>query len=100
MKNSIILLAIIFTAFAFGKITSDERTATVKKIEGLHIYFESYPSDEYRVIGTVSANTESYLGKRSRFAHRAAMKYPEADGIYYDPDVTGKFDAQVIKFKD
>lgn len=96
----------ISLSFAAGKYLNIEvRNASVPKSEeGIFVFWECKPTDSYEVIGTVhepivSLKSGTYSSRRATFVKKAKNEFPQCDGIYYSIDVTGVYDAFVIKFK-
>lgn len=104
MKNSIIILISALLSFAAGSFfQSSERTATVEQTDGLFLFWECKPVDHYEVVGVIKDNgltaSNSYTHRKKIFIEKAKKYHQTADGIYYDPAVTGIYAAFVIKFK-
>ena len=104
MKNLIIfcLLALTLVSFSIHFSTS-ERAATVEKQDGLYIFWECKPVDPYEVIGIakepgVTMTKQTYTQRKRHFINDA-LEYKDADGIVYNPDVSGHYKALIIKFK-
>ena len=102
-KPLLLLMTFLFLAFTFTQQEPKERTATIKKYDGYYLYWDSKPTDDYEVIGMLDASggaSGAYEARRRYFIRKTQKKYAHADAIYYDPDITGKFRAFAIKFKD
>lgn len=91
---------------AFTTITSYElkkNTAEVNSLQGLYIFTDCKPVNEYEYLGTVksaiSLGDDQYSGVRDRLIKKSKKEYPSADGLILSLKTGGADMADAIKFK-
>ncbi|MEO1260555.1 MAG: hypothetical protein AAFZ15_17290 [Bacteroidota bacterium] len=103
MKRPIILLCCsILCSFA---ILSEEkkRLAQPDKIQGIYIFTDSTPVDDYELLGVVKTTvglSAQYEPIRDKMIKRARKNYPEAEAIIIRMNRGGTDRGEVIKFND
>lgn len=101
MKKLVFLL-LLFVAFSAGTTFSDERLGKVEKYNGLYVFWDCQPVDEFEIVGFVKTGLEvtgAYGERRGKLTKKAAEYYPQGEAIIYDPETTGHGKALVIRFK-
>lgn len=105
MKKFFYFFAII-SLFAFSSIKFDNQKATaiVNQLQGLYIYTDAKPANDFEYLGTVKAKgaawgSGQYTDVRDRFIKAAKKDYPNAEGIILHMHDGGIDRADVIKFK-
>ena len=91
MKKIIIGCAIGFTlstifAFKVANYQPKKSTAEVEQYQGIYVFSDSKPVNEYEYLGTVQRNTRGfgssqYADVRDGLIKKTKSKYPEADGM-------------------
>lgn len=76
-------------------------TAIVNRVNGLHVFTDSYPVSQYEVLGAVKTNAfdGQYSNVRDALIKKAKKEFPGADGIIVFPNQNGSDRAEVVKFK-
>lgn len=90
-------------AFVAANYEFNKSTAEVDQVEGVYIFINAKPVNEYKYLGTsksfMTLGSGQFQDVRDKLIRKVKKKYPEADGIifsFYDGG-TDKCDA--IKFK-
>lgn len=100
IANMLIAAGLIFVVLSFVEFNSSENAiGVVNQLQGLYIFTDSKPANEYEHLGTIKVKIvlydASYSHIRNIMIKRALKEYPKAEGLIITPGV-----ADVIKFKD
>ena len=104
MKLIYVIVCLTIFGFSFINYEPKYSTAEVEQIEGIYIFTDCKPINEYIYMGTVkgpsvSAGSSQYTNVRDNLIRRAKKEYPTAQGLIFT-FVTGGIDkCDAIKFK-
>ena len=91
---------LLFTAAA---TTNNNAQATATQMQGLYIFTDCTPVQEYEVLGTIkgagSLGSAQYTAVRDRLIKKAKKEHPTGTGIILHLNDGGTDIADVIKFK-
>lgn len=105
MKKLVILLSIcILGAFGFAyKTLSDHRSAQVDQMQGVNVFVNSEPIDEFEYLGTVksemSFGSTQFSDVRDRLLKKLKKEFPTADGAIFRFKTGAADQADAIRFK-
>ena len=101
MKKLLILPFLALLLLAAKTNTNAQATAT--QLQGMYIFTDCTPMQEYEVLGTVksaaSLGSSQYTAVRDRLIKKAKKEHPTGTGIIFHFDDGGTDMADVIKFK-
>lgn len=103
MKYLVLFSIITMTLLASSYKPQSTANANARQYQGVYIFTDSDPAQEYEVLGTVTSagmlGGSEYSSVRDRLLKRAKKDYPQVDGIILNLR-EGKADqADCIKFK-
>jgi len=102
MKTRILLLSFLAVFCIAAKTLVTERLARPDKIEGVYIFTDSVPIDDYETLGSVKSvfsGASGYDAMRNALLQKAKKEHPALNGIIIRPSTNGPDKAEVIKFK-
>lgn len=109
MKKTIYVIAVIFLLAFTSKNFDNKASAIVNQYEGIYIYTDSKPSQEYEYLGTVKpldrallvlgVSDSQYTSIRDKLIKSAKKKYPNSDGLILSLTSSSIDKADVIKLK-
>ena len=78
-----------FRPFAIARGSKDtKKTAEVNQSQGIYIFIQSRPTQEYEVLGTVEKHGIVWSGKPREMLkimiNRAKRDYPQCEGVIFD----------------
>lgn len=82
--------------------TAGKSTAEVNQQQGIYIFTDSKPVQEYTVLGTIESSfsgSGQYTAVRDKLINKAKKAYPAADGILLHLQDGKKDRADVLQFK-
>lgn len=103
--KKILFSILIITAVGFSVKTdnSDKAAATVNQAQGLYLFTDSKPANQYDFLGTVKYNNvlsnPQYNNVRDQLIKRIKKEWPAADGVIFHFNSGGADHADAIKFK-
>lgn len=93
----------IFALVSFSVVSSEKGTAEANKVEGLYVFTDCEPTNEYEVLGEVAptwALDSKYVTVRDEIVRRTKKKHKDAEGvILYITGAELSYKAAAIKFK-
>ncbi len=99
MKTIIAIFAL--TALSFSVYQTKMISAYVNQVDGIYIFIDSKPVQEYTVLGEVkSAINDDYEGYRDDLINKAKKKFQGTTAIIIHPPHQNLPTAEAIKFKD
>lgn len=84
MKYLITMLA-FFSLLAFSSVNDTNYLAKVNQFNGVYVYIDSKPVDDYKIVGVEKARVGitgvSYPDIRSKLIDKVKKTYPHAEGV-------------------
>lgn len=106
MKNLFPFIAglALISLFSFKTLyDARKNTAEVEQMEGLFIFVDSKPVQEYEFLGTekitIGLGSGQYTDIRNKLIKKVKKEYPTADGVLIHFSNGGTDKADAIKFK-
>ena len=103
MKKPLIILFIIAAVGFTGK-AFDYSAATVNQVEGLYLFIDSKPTNDYKYLGSVKYNNAlqgnpQYTVIRDALIKRVKKDWPDANGVlfHFSSGSADRADAILIK---
>lgn len=100
MRNTLLLLTLLFLFPLLSFQSNSTRTATVEPVSGLYIYWHSRPTDDYKYIDSYTIQV-AWSGKPEELINtlinKVKKKWPEANGIIITDDGLAKCDVIQLK---
>lgn len=95
---------LLILLLASNTLNKKNGLAEVNKMQGVYLFTDSEPVQEYEHLGTVGngayLGSSQYEGVRNNLLKKALKKYPNADGVIFHLHDGGSDKADAIKFKD
>lgn len=95
---------LLILLLASNTLSKKNALAEVNKMQGVYLFTDSEPVQEYEHLGTVGngvyLGSSQYEGVRNNLLKKALKKYPNADGIIFHLHDGGADRADAIKFED
>lgn len=102
MKKPLVILSIIFLTAFTGK-TFDNADATVNQVDGLFLFVDSRPANNYKYLGSVKYNNilqgnPQYTVIRDALIKRVKKDWPDANGVIFHFSSGSADKADAIRF--
>ena len=99
--SAVFVVAVIFFSLGFKSAPGENNVAKVNRVDGVYVFIESQPANDYDVLGTVKKTGFTLGGTIQEqykvMTRRCRKDYPDADGIIFD-DISLEH-GTCIKFK-